>query len=302
MSDNGLYKGQEHAIYRGLIASGLSDAKSWEKFADRTRDREDVAAWRCKKSGVIILGSTDHIADSHYTGQPAFAYWNAADRKAALVSTQSDDHRRAQFLRDKIRGKTYLDVGTGLGGVLDLLRNDASKIECVELQPEIAKTLEIAGYRVFRDIANVPDKTYQVISSFHVLEHIQEPDIFLKTLRQKLTDDGQVFIEVPHANDALLSRYKSDAFKEFTLWSEHLILHTKESLEATFRNAGFKVLNTVGVQRYSLANHLHWLSKQKPNGQNIWKDLDNKELNSQYEQMLLKLGETDSLLLIAAKE
>jgi 2-polyprenyl-3-methyl-5-hydroxy-6-metoxy-1,4-benzoquinol methylase len=301
MTTVGVYKGQQHAIFRQLIRAGLSSEDTWEKYATRTRDRVDVCAWRCTKSEVIILESTDHLADTHYTGTEAFSYWNAVDRKAALVNTRADDHRRADFLRDKVRGKIYLDVGTGLGGVLDLLRHDVARVDCVEVQPEIARSLEILGYQVFRDVERLPDKTYQVISLFHVLEHIQNPEEFLVTLRQKLTEDGQIYIEVPHARDALLSRYKSEAFKNFTLWSEHLVLHTMQSLESSVKDAGLEVVEIIGIQRYSLANHLYWLACQAPNGHNIWSDLEDRLLNDRYGHLLSELGQTDTLLLTASK-
>jgi hypothetical protein len=48
-----------------------------------------------------------------------------------------------------------------------------------------------------------------------------------------------------------------DSFKESTFWSEHLILHTKESLRKILEAVGFKNIKIEGLQRYPSANHLY---------------------------------------------
>lgn len=57
----------------------------------------------------------------------------------------------------------------------------------------------------------------------------------------------------------------------------------------------------MSYQRYSLANHLHWLSKNKPNGHNLWFFLDNEQINKEYSNLLSSLDKTDTLILIAQK-
>ena len=43
----------------------------------------------------------------------------------------------------------------------------------------------------------------------------------------KLKKNANLIIEVPHANNLLLKKLKIKSFINFTLWSEHLILHTR---------------------------------------------------------------------------
>ena len=61
----------------------------------------------------------------------------------------------------------------------------------------------------------------------------------LAELSSKVKSGGLILIEVPHANDFLLSTVASEEFKQFTLWSQHLILHTRRSLK--------KILEFVGL-------------------------------------------------------
>ena len=92
-----------------------------------------------------------------------------------------------------------------------------------------------------------------------------------------------------------------DSFKEFTFWDQHLILHTRESLEKFLTAAGFSQISIQGIQRYPLANHLHWLSRFSPGGHESWDFLKDYFLDTAYENKLKSLNMTDTLMAIATK-
>ena len=75
------------------------------------------------------------------------------------------------------------------------------------------------------------DFKFDSIFLFHVFEHLVNPIEVLTQLQSKLKKNGNLIIEVPHANNLLLKKLKIKSFINFTLWSEHLILHTKQSLK-----------------------------------------------------------------------
>ena len=116
-----------------------------------------------------------------------------------------------------------------------------------------------------------------------------------------LEENGKLIIEGPHANDALISLYELEEFKKFTFWSEHLILHTRNSLETYLKAAGFKNIVISCYQRYSLANHLYWLSKKKPGGQLKYNFLSNVDIDNAYSDALGNIDKTDTLIAIAEK-
>ena len=66
------------------------------------------------------------------------------------------------------------------------------------------------------------------------------------------------------------------SFKNFTFWSEHLILHTEDLkiaglLSKILKIAGFKIVNFEYFQRYNINNHFKWIIENKPNGHNDYK-------------------------------
>lgn len=134
---------------------------------------------------------------------------------------------------------------------------------------------------------------------FHVLEHLPYQVKTLKSLKSRLNRKGKIIIEVPHAEDFLILQKELKEFKDFTFWSEHLILHTYKSLKTVLLKSGFKKINIKYYQRYNFSNHLGWFLKKKPGGHEFYKKIISKELNLSYCENLKNLGQTDTLIAIA---
>lgn len=158
--------------------------------------------------------------------------------------------------------------------------------------------LDINCYESIQNITQPLD----VVTLFHCLEHLPNPTSVLQNIRASLkTDgDGTLIIEVPHARDFLIENLKSKDFIDFTLWSQHLVLHTRESLRLLLADAGFKNIIIEGVQRYSIANHFQWLSNKKPGGhKSLLSTLQTPELIASYEKALARIDATDTIVAIA---
>lgn len=143
---------------------------------------------------------------------------------------------------------------------------------------------------------------YDLITAFHVLEHLPDPREILKQLGGLLKPDGRMVVEVPSANDALLTLYNCEAFQRFTYWSQHLYLFTASTLTTLIKQEGLKVISVQHYQRYPLSNHLYWLSQDKPGGHMQWSFLDTAEVNHAYAQSLASIGKTDTLIAHVEKE
>ncbi len=294
---------RKHPIFKELTQLGIVDPGSVDSFYPRVRDREDVGVLRCKKSGVIFLDRVDHVASSYYEAKEGTSYWSSADRDAGLKETWEDDHRRSEQIKALVTGKHYADVGSGMGGILDLVKPWAKDIHAVEPQKDIRNTLSRLGYNAHDSIETLAklDVKFDLVTLFHVFEHITEPLQSLRNLNKAMAPGGKIFIEVPHAGDALINAFDLDAFKKFTFWSEHLILHTRQSLAAFLDAAGFKNVKVEGFQRYPLANHLLWLKEGLPGGQNKFHQFRDPALEKAYADTLNDIDQTDTIIAIAEK-
>ena len=135
---------------------------------------------------------------------------------------------------------------------------------------------------------------------FHVLEHLPQPIEVLQEARSKLIRGGAIVIEVPHARDFMLDFLQVDAFRDFTLWSQHLVLHTRDSLGRMLQFAGFRRVSIVGVQRYGLGNHLHWLRHGSPSGHaSAFAAIETDDVTRAYSSALSRADMTDTLVAVA---
>ncbi len=291
----------ENKIKSLLIELGISTENSIVPYFPKVRDRDDISVLKCEKSDVIFLSRSDHMNIKHYEETENFRYWGVKDRKTALLNTLEDSQRRFKQFKSIVTNKKWIDVGTGAGGILDLLSSIALKTVAVEPQEQVRKSLLALNYEVYPSVEKVKENDFDVVTLFHTLEHLTDPIDTLKSIKNKMAKGGKIIIEVPHARDFLISFFENDAFKSFTFWSEHLILHTRESLNIFLKTAGFSKIVIKGFQRYSLPNHLYWLAHSKPGGHIAWQQLRTVELENAYFNMLSSIDKTDTLIAIAEK-
>jgi 2-polyprenyl-3-methyl-5-hydroxy-6-metoxy-1,4-benzoquinol methylase len=281
-------------IFDTLQSLGLTSLETRQVFARKTRDRDNLTVWRDDRSKVIYIddyyvGTEEYLTgDYRKKGKPDFERLNDADRRL-------NDYRKFYA------GKKICDVGCGAGHFLIGAKDEAETVCGVELQLNYIERLRASGVACSENIADFPG-LFDSIFIFHALEHFENPLGMLKQLIEKLAPGGKFVIEVPHANDFLISTLKSEKFVEFTLWSQHLILHTRASLRRLLEAAGMRSIMIEGRQRYTLANHLTWLSKGVPGGhKSLLSALDTPELHAAYENSMRKLDTTDTIIAIVER-
>jgi len=266
-------------------------------YFPRVRDREDIAVLRDYQSEVIVLSGIDHVGNSYYEEREEKQGYSVHGQKL-LTPRLEDNIRRAKDFGGFIRNKCWLDFGCGLGGMLDEMADQAK--HAIGLEPSRARAdlVKAKGHDIALSIDEIEAEALDVVTMFHVLEHLTDPLMELEKIRGRLKADGVLLIEVPHARDALFTLYESVDFKKFTFWSEHLVLHTRQSLTLLLTAAGFSKIEVMGYQRYPLANHLHWLAKHRPGGHELWGFLNSTGLQTEYEAVLSKLDRTDTLIAV----
>jgi len=287
-----------HVLYRLLCDKKIIDPANIEIYAARVRDREDLPVLRCKTSGVIFLSEIDHTKDDHYIEKNVESgKIEVEDGEVPLRQVNDDLHRQKAF-KKHIEGKRWLDFGCGAASLLELMEPDCEYAYGVELNELHRASAAKRNIDVCENLEDLPVQQFDIITLFHVFEHLDRPLEILEQLKILLSPGGMILLEVPHAKDILLETFECDPFKRFTLWSEHLVLHTQESLKAILSDIGFKSVVTSGHQRYPLSNHLYWLGNGKPGGHEEWSFLNSAELDNAYTNMLMQNDQTDTLVAI----
>jgi SAM-dependent methyltransferase len=274
----------------------LCGGKRRSRVSGKVRDKASLGVLRCDDCGLVYLESFDHIPDDYYTEEYTERNHPGETWREVLNKCRVDDLRRAADLGSLVANKTFLDVGCGVGGVLLELKDRCRQLAGVELQERWRGPLSKAGIEVRESLDSFSGRAFDVIGLFHVLEHVKDPVPFLKKLVKMLALGGQLIIEVPSADDALLSLYHCRPFSEFTYWSPHLFLYNRRTLGMLLDKAGLKTHYIRQLQRYPLSNHLRWLSVGKPGGHIDWSFMDSPRLTAAYADQLGALGLTDTLL------
>jgi cyclopropane fatty-acyl-phospholipid synthase-like methyltransferase len=193
--------------------------------------------------------------------------------------------------------RQLLDFGCGPGGFLLKARTRARRVMGVELEARLQKHFRLHDLDVAPTLEDLPaGQRFDVITAFHVVEHLGDPADMLAQMAAKLRKGGRIIIEVPSSADALLTLYGCTPFSEFTYWSCHLFLFNADNLPLLAEKSGLQLDYVEHIQRYPLSNHLYWLSQGKPGGHQVWDFIDSEPLCRAYEAQLAALGKTDTLM------
>jgi ubiquinone/menaquinone biosynthesis C-methylase UbiE len=138
-----------------------------------------------------------------------------------------------------------LEIGSGRGGMLHLLRSRGYDVLGVDISAErIAE-----AQRRFQDlpieqtngtVLPFPDASFDVVLSFDVFEHIADTDAHLEEVRRVLRPGGWYLLQTP--NKWTNAVFETIRWRSFTRWkADHCSLHTKKQLRRRLTRHRFHV-------------------------------------------------------------
>ncbi len=149
---------------------------------------------------------------------------------------------RVKVLRQLRSGGSLLDLGCSSGGFLQAVASPSWRLYGIEMSESVAQRAESAsGAQVFvGDILDAPyaPASFDVITCFHVFEHLYEPLAVLKKVAEWLKPGGLFYLMVPNIDSAGAKVFK-------TYWyalelPRHLSHFSPKSLSSLARSAGLE--------------------------------------------------------------
>lgn len=142
--------------------------------------------------------------------------------------------------------KKVLDIGSGTGDFLLTCRKDGWSVFGVEPNKEARKISEIKEVKVSRSIHTVLEKNFDIITLWHVLEHVENLEEYISLLKEKLSPNGKLIIAVPNYKS-----YDANHYKEF--WAafdvpRHLWHFSQKSIEKLFSSVSMKIEKTLPMR------------------------------------------------------
>lgn len=109
-------------------------------------------------------------------------------------------------LRKKIRlleryagnDRSVLDIGAGTGDFLRMARRRGWRFEGVEPNPMARGLATEKSLKLYRSLTELPDQEFQIITLWHVLEHLPDLNVQIPAILDHLKEDGTLFIAVPN--------------------------------------------------------------------------------------------------------
>lgn len=177
--------------------------------------------------------------------------------------------KRYHELLDKLepfrKSNNLIDVGCGDGFFLETAKKRNWNVYGTEYTDIAIKICSEKGIHMKQGKLNPNDYTegfFDVITSFEVIEHINNPIEELQNFSRILRSGGAVYVTTPNFNSA--SRYYLGNKWNVIEYPEHLSYYTKKTLTNLFQRKGFKTkaFQTTGI---SLSRITKSLGESAPN-------------------------------------
>lgn len=135
-----------------------------------------------------------------------------------------------------------LDIGAGTGDFLDRAKNSGWRTYGVEPNKKARTIAKHKNIELNDDLTNVMDIKYDIITLWHVLEHVTDVHKSLSQIKSLLKPNGILIIAVPNYKS-----FDANHYKEF--WAgydvpRHLWHFSKNSIKVLGREFGLQVLKT----------------------------------------------------------
>jgi len=161
---------------------------------------------------------------------------------------------RSRALKKKLRlinsfgneSKQLLDVGCGTGDFLKIALTDGWTVTGIEPNEQARKIANVkTNQNVFEinHLDNLKEHSFDVITLWHVLEHLPKLDTHIQLFRKLLKPNGLLIIAVPNYKS-----YDAAHYKEF--WAaydvpRHLWHFSRKSINKLFQKENFTLIKTI---------------------------------------------------------
>ena len=163
--------------------------------------------------------------------------------KIYQIAKQYNLNQKLKLIQDSTSGKSILDYGCGAGDFLQHMKNNGYNVMGMEPND---KAREISQSKVGKDnVVNCElkeiNRKFDIITLWHVLEHIPNLNEIVTELKNHLNPDGTLIIAVPNhlSYDAT---YYGQQWAAYDV-PRHLWHFNPESLKSYFNNFGMKIEN-----------------------------------------------------------
>ena len=229
---------KEKELYKGLT--------SVMSCIDYTVSQESYELLLNKEFDMLVTQPVPSDLENYYKSEDYISHTNASksfiDKIYQKVRKRTLQNKLKLINSFNLSDKKLLDIGSGTGDFLATCKADKWNVFGVEPSKEARAISEDKNVKAFSDISELEENNFDVITLWHVLEHVENLLEYIDILKSKLKPNGVLLIAVPN--------YKSfDAkyYKEF--WAafdvpRHLWHFSQIAISKLVQQKGMEVIKT----------------------------------------------------------
>lgn len=205
--------------------------------------KDSIDVFRCRNCGLIFAfwEPDEKVLEDHYSAEYFKPYLESMS-----IHVNKRFKRRIREIKSLKPSGKLLDVGSGVGIFLklaveqgyDVLGADISSWACEYARKKFNLKVFNGDFRE----AGLKSEYFDVITLWHVLEHVKNPVIFLKDINKYLKKDGILAVEVPNVESIMAKA--AGIYWELMAPKEHLFYFNIRTLKSVLGDAGFKIIKS----------------------------------------------------------
>lgn len=161
-----------------------------------------------------------------------------------------------------------LEIGASIGNTIKYLRSKRCKNSIgIDIDPTACDGRNVFHFSM-EEFKQINKEKFDVIYSFHTLEHLEDPFEMLNFISSSLSNNGKAIIEIPNCDDPLLTLYKLKSYNKFYWYLFHNFFFNADTIEKLIQGTKLKY-KIILKQRYGVINHLRWILFHKPGNINF---------------------------------
>ena len=218
--------------------------KSYLKIRDHSVSNEEFELVLDEGLRMLITRPQPRDLDGYYRSEQYISHTDSnksfIDKVYQAVKKYSLKKKERLISKYNPKGRCLLDVGAGTGDFLVTARKNRWKVVGVEPNKEARIRAENKGIELFPSLDSLPNGKYDIVTLWHVLEHLPNLDDHIEKLVALLNESGTLVVAVPNFNS-----FDARHYREY--WAaydvpRHLWHFSKEAIGKLFSGHGMKVV------------------------------------------------------------
>ena len=198
---------------------------------------------------MLVTSPVPSNLDKYYDSEEYQSHNNSSKSFLNLIYTivkKRSFRLKKEMFKKTLTRKNILDIGAGTGDFLLYCKDDGFAITGVEPNKKARKQAQLKGISLDENLNGISKKKFEIITMWHVLEHVPNLTEYLEQLKLLLSEKGQLFIAVPN-----FKSFDADYYKEF--WAaydvpRHLWHFSQKAIRKLFLEAEMIVEETLPMK------------------------------------------------------